>query len=226
MLSRPSQILIKITLRSTGAAVCALMLVASAWPADLHSDQERQQYIERLSVARVAYFKVITTNDRAADQAAHQALLALQNEYPGDPVAKAYQGSLQLLDAAHSWEIWNLRKQAADGLVLLDAAVAEAPDQPEARFIRAATSWHLPAFYHRRAQCESDFAVLAGRAEQDAHEGRLPPELAAAAFNYWGQILVGRSDNKDARAAFQAAVRIDAKSPGGLDAQRRLRQVP
>ena len=188
---------------------------------------DRAEYRNRLGVARAAYFKVITTNDRASDEAAHRALAELQLQYPGDPVAKAYQGSLELLDVAHSWAIWNLHKQAADGLSLLDSAVAEAAssevqEEPEARFIRAATSWHLPGFYHRRDQCEADFQWLAGRAERDAREGRLPPELAAAAYDYWGQILAERKDVGGARAAFNAAVRIAAQSPAGIEAAKRL----
>ena len=188
-------------------------------------DFDRQQYESRLNVARVAYFRVVQTNDQAADAKAHEALAEFEQEYPGDPLAKAYHGSLELLDAAHSWAIWNLRKQTADGLNLLDEAVAQVPDEPEPRFIRAATSWHLPGFYHRKAQCEADFAWLAGRAERDAREGRLPPELAAAAYNYWGQILVNRNDNGGARTAFATAVRVAAQSPAGVDAERRLEQL-
>jgi len=205
-----------------GVSAVSLSTVLHASPAN---DEAREQYRSRLSVARTAYFKVVTSNDQAADVQAHEALAELERDYPGDPVAKAYHGSLELLDAAHNWAIWNLHKQAADGLNLLDAAVAEAPDEPEARFIRAATSWHLPGFYHRKAQCEADFQLLASRAEQDARQGKLPPELAAATYNYWGQILVGRNDTSGARTAFQTAVRIAPQSPGGLDAGKRLGQL-
>jgi len=189
------------------------------------NDSDRARYADRLSVARVAYFKVITSSDQEADKRAHEALSALEQAYPGDPVAKAYHGSLELLDAAHNWAIWNLHKQSSEGLSLMDEAVTEAPEEPEARFIRAATSWHLPGFYRRKAQCEADFALLAGRAEQDARERRLPPELAAAALNYWGQILVNREDWAGAKTAFSTAVRIAPQSPGGVDAGKRMKQL-
>jgi len=203
----------------------AVLLAMSTMNGFARNEPDRALYADRLREARVAYFKVITTNDQAADKAAHEALASLERAYPGDPVAKAYHGSLELLDAAHHWAIWNLHKQSSEGLSLMDEAVAQAPDEPEARFIRAATSWHLPGFYRRRAQCEADFELLAGRAEQDAREGRLPPELAAAAFNYWGQILVGREDRAGARGAFSAAVRVAAGSPGGVDAAKRLKAL-
>jgi len=181
---------------------------------------DRQEYANRLRATRNAYFKVITAGNSAADTEAHAALAAFERAYPGDAVAKAYHGSLELLDAAHSWQVWNLHRQAADGLSLLDAAVAQAPEEPEVRFLRAATDWHLPGFYHRRQQGEADFALLAGRAEDDARLGKLPPELAAAALNYWGQILVGRGDREKAKSAFSAAMRIAPASPAGQDAAR------
>jgi hypothetical protein len=183
---------------------------------------DHREYLRQLSVARVAYFQVIAGKDRSADAQAHKALAELEEKYPGDPVTEAYRGSLELLDAAHSWAVWNLARQTADGLALLDHAVTEAPEEPEVRFIRAATSWHLPGFYHRRAQCEADFAILAGRAEQDAREGQLLPELAAAVYYYWGQILTDRSEDADARIAFQTAIRIAPQSPAGLDCARLL----
>ena len=207
-----------------GCGTSSLTLVAGAAPLR-PADEGRQRYSDQLSVARNAYFKVITSNDEIADQQAHAALEELEREYPGDPVAKAYHGSLLMLDAAHNWAVWNLHKQTSEGLGMLDAAVAEGPDEPEARFIRAATSWHLPSFYRRKAQCEADFALLAGRVEIDARRGKLPPALAAASFNYWGQILVNRKDLGGARIAFESAVRIASDSPGGLDAGKRLRAL-
>jgi hypothetical protein len=208
------------------SVLCCLSVLSTVSEANSNNnDAERQEYLSRLNAARTAYFKVIVSNDEAADNQAHAALAAFEREYPDDPVGKAYQGSLELLDAAHSWAIWNLHKQAADGLSLIDQAVAQAPDEPEARFIRAATSWHLPSFYHRRAQCEADFAMLAARAEADVRAGRLLPELGAATFNYWGQILIGRDDTAGAKSAFAAAVRIAPQSLAGLDAQRRLARL-
>jgi len=198
---------------------------AHATPARPDTAYDRQQYAYRLGVARTAYFRVITNADEDASKQAHAALSQLEQAYPGDPVAKAYHGSLQLLDVAHSWAIWNMHKQTNDGLAMLDEAVNQAPDEPEARFIRAATSWHLPGFLHRRAQSEADFALLAGQAERDARDGRLTPELAAATLNYWGQILVDRKDIAGARAAFASAVRVAPHSPGAADAGKRLGQL-
>jgi predicted negative regulator of RcsB-dependent stress response len=47
--------------------------------------------------------------------------------------------------------------------------------------------------------------------------------LAAAALDYYGQVLIDRSDSHGAKQAFEAAVRVDSSSPAGRDAQKRLR---
>ena len=65
--------------------------------------------------------------------------------------------------------------------------------------------------------------MIAPQAEAAAAKGTLRPELAAAALDYYGQILIDRSDSHGAKQAFEAAVRVDGESPGGRDALKRLR---
>jgi hypothetical protein len=91
---------IKLLWTSVLYCLCVLSTVSAA--NSNNNDAERQEYLSRLNAARTAYFKVIVSNDEAADSQAHVALTAFEREYPGDPVGKAYQGSLELLDAAHS----------------------------------------------------------------------------------------------------------------------------
>ncbi len=217
---------------NVAAGLAAIVLAAAnalAAPegvAAMNRAQPPSLYAQKLDAARTAYFQVLTSGSRSADRAAHAALASLESSYPGDPTAEAYHGSLQLLDAAHDWQVWNLHRNATEGLERLDQAVAAAPSNAEVRFLRAATSWHLPAFYHRRQQSESDFAWLASHAISSVHDGNLPPALAAASLNYWGRILVDRDDTAAARAAFQQAITLDPASPGAADAARRLRSLP
>jgi hypothetical protein len=177
---------------------------------------------QRLAEARKQYFADLQGNRSAADQA-RASFAALARDYPGDSVVGAYSGSLELLDAARTWAIWDKRRLANEGLQKMDQAVNRAPGDLEARFIRAASTWHLPFFYKRREQAASDFSMIAPQAEAAAAKGSLPPELAAAALDYYGQVLIDRSDSHGARQAFEAAVRIDGASPGGRDALKRLR---
>jgi hypothetical protein len=177
---------------------------------------------QRLAEARQQYFAGLE-GDRAAAAKAQVSFAALSRDFPGDPLVEVYSGSLELLDAAHTWAIWDKRKLADEGLEKMDQAVNRAPDDLEVRFIRAASGWHLPFFFKRRAQAADDFAFIAPRAESAVAKATLPPELAAAALDYYGQVLIDRSDNNGAKQAFEAAVRIDGSSPAGRDASKRLR---
>ena len=177
---------------------------------------------QRLAEARREYFAGLQGN-HAADGKARASFAALSQQYPDNAVVEAYNGSLELLEAARTWAIWDKRRLANEGLQKLDQAVNRAPNDLEARFIRAASTWHLPFFYKRKEQSASDFTFIAPQAEAAAVKGVLPPELAAAALDYYGQVLADRSDSHGARQAFEAAVRVDGSSPAGRDAQKRLR---
>jgi hypothetical protein len=175
----------------------------------------------RLAEARTQYFAYLQGN-RAAGEKARATFKTLSHDFPGNSVVESYSGSLELLDAAHTWAIWDKRRLANEGLAKMDQAVNRRPDDLEARFIRAASAWHLPFFFRRREQAASDFSFIAPRAEAAAAKGILPRELAAAALDYYGQVLRDRSDSHGAKQAFEAAVRVDGNSPGGRDALKRL----
>lgn len=210
--------------RGASTLVLFLLLVLASAAAQNDIALRKLSYGQRLSAAREAYFKDLEGDHEAIDQA-REAFTDLEREHPNDSTVMAYYGSIELLDAARTWAVWNKHKLADNGLAKLDAAVALSPDNLEARFIRAATTWHLPFFYHRREQAESDFAYIAPRAEASVAAGQLPSPLAAAALDYYGQVLADKADHSGARQAYQAAVRIASSSPGGRDAQKRLRNV-
>ncbi len=198
-------------------AILLTFFTASALQAARSAD-----FGQRLAEARKQYFADLQGNRAAADKA-RASFAALSRDYPGDPVVDAYCGSLELLDAARTWAIWDKRRLANEGLQKMDQAVNRAPGDLEARFIRAASTWHLPFFYKRRDQAANDFTLIAPRVEAAAAKGTLPPQLAAAALDYYGQVLIDRSDSHGAKQAFEAAARIDSASPGGRDALKRLR---
>ena len=178
-------------------------------------------YTQKFGVARADYFHGLE-GDRSAELRATDEFSALERERPQDPTVLAYNGSLELLEAAHTWAFWNKHKLATEGLEKIDRSVQLAPDNLEVRFIRGATTWHLPFFYHRKTQSEGDFTYIAPHAESAARNGTFPRPLAASAMDYYGLILADRNDTRGAHAAFQAAVRIDSTSPGGRDALEHL----
>ena len=214
-----------------GFALCTGMLlfggnaqVLAAGTDDAPSALSETGFSQRLAAARQAYFADLS-GDRGADDRARQQFEAIEAAWPHQPVVAAYLGSLDLLESARTLAVWRKHTLATEGLEKLDAAVNQAPDDLEARFVRALTTWHLPFFFHRKEQAEQDLQYLGPRVEQAARQGRLPAPLAAAALDYYGQVLAG-SENVEqaakAHAAFEAALRVDAASPGGVDARKRL----
>ena len=176
----------------------------------------------QLAAARAAYYSGLE-GDSAASNEAKQRFDALMREHPRDSTVEAYCGSLELLEAARTWAFWRKHSLSVEGLNAMDSAVAASPSDLEARFVRALTTWHLPFFFHRKQQAEQDLAFLGPQMEQAARTGALPPPLAAAALDYWGQVLEEQDAPDRARSAFLAAVRVDKASPGGADALKRLR---
>ncbi len=206
-------------------AVSAMTVSAISFPAwAIDRQTVPSSFAQRLASARTAYFKDLQ-GDHDAHAQAREQFAALAKERPGDAVVQAYIGSLDLLDAARTWAFWNKHVLSQQGLRELDQAVDHDPSNLEARFIRAATTWHLPFFFHRREQAESDLAYIAPRAADAVAKGALPPQLGAAALDYYGQVLSERSDHSAARDAYETAVRIDQASPGGQDASRRLKEA-
>jgi hypothetical protein len=192
-----------------------LLATATLLRADVSFDQ-------RLTTARAQYFADVEGKRGAADEA-RSSFDALSHDYPNDAVVQAYSGSLELLEAARTWALWDKHRLANEGLQKMDTAVDRAPANLEARFIRAASTWHLPFFFKRKEQAVSDFAIIAPQAEAAARKGQLPPQLAAAALDYYGQVLADRSDSAGAKQAFEAAIRVDSASLAGRDAQKRLK---
>ena len=195
----------------------------AAHPVLVAANHPDQGYAQKLATARTLYFEEVQGRHSDEDDA-QKSFDALLRERPADPVPTAYVGSLELLESARTWAVWRKHELANEGLAKLDSAVTAAPDNLEARFVRALTTWHLPFFFHRKEQAEGDLAFIAPRAEQAAARGILPPPLAAAALDYWGQVLEDRDDAQGARNAYQTALRIDSASPGGVDAGKRLKR--
>ena len=74
---------------------------------------------QRLAEARRQYFANLQGN-RAAGDKARASFAALGRDYPEQPVVEAYSGSLELLEAARTWAIWDKRRLANEGLQKMD----------------------------------------------------------------------------------------------------------
>ncbi len=201
------------------AAVSLLAAAQHAGAADQASHQP--DWYQQLAAARASYYAAIEGN-RAADAEAQQQFADLVREHPHEATLQAYAGSLELLQASHTWSLGQKHALSVGGIAEMDAAVNADPNNLEARFVRALTTWHLPFIFHRKEQAEEDLLFLGPRSEQAVRTGALPPKLAAAALDYYGQVLDERKERDAARGAYEAAVRVDRSSPAASDALKRL----
>lgn len=179
------------------------------------------EFNRKIARAKQLYFNGVEGNDEALEKSA--ALLQdLWRESPSSPVINVYLGSIRLLQSGKTLAIWRKGKLAKQGLDMLDGAVAASPGDLEVLFVRAASTFHLPGFFSRGDQCESDFARIAADAVDAAQSGRLDRRLAAAALFFHGRIRERKSDHAGAAAAWGAAIRVGPDTRAGIDAARKL----
>lgn len=174
--------------------------------------------------ARQLYYQGLS-GDKEAVRQSDQLFTELYHQSPTQPLLQAYYGSLRLLEAGRTWALWKKNALSKEGLTLMDKAVEAAPKDLEIRFLRAATTYHLPSFFGRKQQSESDFAFLAPVAPAAARNGTLDPKLAAAALFYHGQFCAEHDRKEEARQAWRTAVGIAPDSVAGKDASERLRKL-
>jgi len=178
----------------------------------------------RLSLAKVLHFRA---NDGDADAARRstELLEGLAASRPDDPVVLAYLGSARLVAAKLAWSPWSKVGLARQGLDLLDRAVTRAPDDPEVRFLRGASTRPLPRFFGRSKLAADDLATAASSAERAAANGRLDRSLEAAIFYLYGFTRLDRGDVPGTEAAWRKTVAIAPESRAGKKAAARLAQL-
>ncbi len=184
-------------------AACLLALLSLAFAEKAVSPEFQQ--------ARELYYQG-AGGDKQAYEHADKLFTELYRQRGNDARVKAYYGSLRLLEASHTWALWKKNGLSKEGIQLMDSAVSEAPDDLEVRFVRAATTYDLPGFFHRKEQSERDFDVLAERAEIAAREGSLEPRLAAASLYYHGEFLRDAGKKQAAMASWKQAIVIAPES--------------
>lgn len=172
-----------------------------------------------MAAGRAAYYASSEGNQRDTSEAS-KAFDSLHEQCPRDPETLVYWGSLKLLEASHTWALWHKYSLSKEGIQAMDQAVAAAPDNLEVRFVRAVTTYGLPAFFHRRDQSRNDFAYLA----RHAQEGRLDPKLAAASVYYYAEFLKAEGHPADAVENWKRAIGIAPHSRAARDSASELKK--
>ena len=172
-----------------------------------------------LCVARAHFYKAVE-----GDADALRACADVLSGCDGDAAkVLAYRGGCTMLESARARLPWDKGRLARDGLTMLDDAVARSPEDPEVRFVRGMTSYHLPRFFGRERVAADDLATVAGGAEEAVATGRLDPAIASAALFHHGTLLERRGDRNAALAAWQRSAAIGPTTRSGNAAVRAIR---
>ncbi|MEM0965982.1 MAG: tetratricopeptide repeat protein [Verrucomicrobiota bacterium] len=141
--------------------------------------------------------------------------------HPEDARAQAFLGNLYVLrarDAIFYRKMGWLEK----GVDTLDAAVANRPEDPHVRSVRAINSYLLPRIFGRRDIAEEDFTVLLGWAEDEPD--RFDNGLLRLVYYHAGQFK-SRNDDELAKTLFLKALDSPGESVSEEEIQKALRKV-
>jgi tetratricopeptide (TPR) repeat protein len=185
--------------------------------------QPRESRTERYREARRLYY-LGADGDSKKYRDADTLFTQLYAQDPKNPRLEVYYGSLRLVEASRTWALWKKNSLSQEGIQLLDAAVDSAPDDLEIRFVRAATTYELPAFFHRREQSRQDFDYLVERAEKAARSGAFDPRLAAACFYYKAEFLKSGGKSAQAVALWKEATALAPGSRAARESAEELRR--
>ncbi|MFD0620224.1 hypothetical protein ACFQZR_22395 [Paenibacillus sp. GCM10027629] len=100
----------------------------------------------------ISLYKEGAKGNVTAVQEANQLLELLRLDYPDQPLAEAYHGSIMLLIARDKTNPLERFKWAKNGLKLLDSAVAAAPHDSRIRYLRGRSVYRLPEKYFQRTR--------------------------------------------------------------------------
>lgn len=176
----------------------------------------------RRDLGQALYYLGVAADETDALKEAEAIFEKLHAADPDDPMAQAYLGSLLLKKTKRVWAPWKKGELSRQGIKLLDGAVASAPDDPHVRFVRAATTFHLPEGFERAAQSAADFAWLAEHAESHVASGALSPDLAAAALVRHATLRQQAGDPAGAQDAARRAAALAPESHAAWEAEQLL----
>lgn len=143
-----------------------------------------------LEEGRVFFYQSVTDKSSIELALARFEQLSQQSEYSAR--ARAYIGALEALKGKHATFPHQKLKWVQQGLVKMDQGIEAAPEDIEARFVRATTCFHLPFFFNRKEQAQVDFKTIV--------------ELLPENFQYYTPELIGNVIQfLEAHAALTAA---------------------
>jgi|GEM_PF-849212 len=133
--------------------------------------------------------------------------VALQQE-PRNTFARALLGSAIIISAREPFWPGTKIRRVREGLTLMDAALQDDPNDPDARFTRASNNLFLPDLFERKEVVRTDFEWLQVRADRQ----EFAQDFRQYIFLYHGFAHQRWGDLKRARRLWESGVAIDPGS--------------
>jgi len=182
----------------------------------------------KLLLGQAQYFRSVFLKKKPSKNANKAALAALGEvleAHPDDPIALAYHGSSELIQAKHAWAPWDKGKHAKSGLIKLQQAGDIDPDNPHVLALRGIATSYLPDMFEYQEKSKADLAAVAPHAEDYWRDGTLTANLAAAVLYHHGKWLEEDGNVTGAIEAYENTLAIAQDSEAGKDAQAALNRL-
>lgn len=148
--------------------------------------------------AKKLHDRAIEAN-RKEVEASELRLRELMSQEPDNQILRALTGSLLTIKSGKSFPGPTALRIFREGVMMLNTAVENAPDDLNVRLIRAINHYELPTFFNRRRQAREDFAWLLQRAKTPAGRSQLSDSTLGAIYYYAGLTFQDSGDKNLAR---------------------------
>jgi hypothetical protein len=113
-----------------------------------------------LTITQQTNWRIMLDKAYQSEEAAIAMLTKLQSIPNPSATERAYQGTVQMLMAEHTFFPWNKLKHFSAGSKMLDEAIEDDKDNAEIRLLRFACQSNIPDFLGYNKAIDADKAVL------------------------------------------------------------------
>ncbi len=152
-----------------------------------------------------------------------EAIALLQEgtkEHPMSPEIYAHLGLYTGQSAGQTTNYVEAGRLVTESFVLLDKAVEIGPENPTALLYRGIMSVKVPVFFGKLPGGISDLKKVIDISEKT--KGVVPPEMLVPAYSMLGEAYEASGDPVEARATYEALIKMAPESDAAKNAQARL----
>ncbi len=212
----------KKTILIAGLILVSILIVFGQSVDDLESrlkkDPDNTEIL--LALGRLYHDRAGLENQSGAAEKAGKYLRRLLEIDPDNVSAMANLGSVLTIQAEQLGETMEALDLLNEGFSLMDKAVHLAPENPEARLVRAVNSLLVPEIFGRNGLVLDDFKAIETR--RTGSDGKMPAEFLLTYHFYYGTALAGMERYEEAETHLKKVIELGPGSSFAAQAKKRL----